>query len=249
MTIYFISDLHLKEENQENTKLFFRFLDTYAKNAKAIYILGDFFDAWVGDDYNTPFVRSIKNALVDLDKKNIAVFFMPGNRDFLIGKQFFKEIRCEPITDPYVIELNGEKILLTHGDLLTTADKEYGMFRKLAQHSITKFLFLRLPKRYRVIITHYFRNNSSNVYKRKLQKNPKVFEVSQIAVEALANKHHVNAIIHGHIHRSGVHEFVLAGRRCKRFVLGDWGRQAKILAYQNGKFELMKISMPELLTY
>lgn len=241
MTIYFISDLHLDEHNQASTKLFFKFLDTCANNAKAIYILGDFFDTWVGDDYSTPFIWSIKNALADLDKKNIAIFFMRGNHDFLLGQQFFKETSCGSIPDPYLIEVNGEKILLTHGDLLTTADKEYGLFRKFVQNPMTKFLFRRLPQRIRIAIAQYLKNNSGHAQQRKLQKNPKVFDISQEAVKNCIKKHQVTAIIHGHIHRPGRYEFVLADKCYQRFVLGDWGSAAKILAYEDGKFELRKI--------
>lgn len=241
MTIYFISDLHLKEENLENTNLFFKFLDTHGSYAKAIYILGDFFDTWIGDDYNTPFIWSIKNALTELDKNNVAVFFMQGNRDFLISEKFFQETHCQPISIPYVIELNTEKILLMHGDQLITADKEYGIFRNFVQNPIVKSLFLHLPQKLRLRIVNKIRNNSESIYKRKLQKKQSVFDVSQVAIENWIKRYQATTIIHGHIHKPGEHNFIMDNKICKRFVLGDWGRKATILAYRNNTFELIDI--------
>ncbi len=241
MTIYFISDLHLKAANLENTNLFFRFLEKHALHATAIYILGDFFNIWIGDDYNTPFIQSIKNALTHLYNNNIPVFFMRGNRDFLIGELALAQMHCISIPDPYVIELGEEKILLTHGDLLTTEDKEYRRFRKLVNNPIIQTLFLSLPQKIRLIIASYLRRNSNNVYKKKLQKNPNVFEVSPTVVEAYIKDYKVNGIIHGHTHFPDFQKFVIDNNHYKRIVLGDWGKQAKILAYSDGKYNLIEI--------
>ena len=241
MAIYFISDLHLNETDLNSTDLFLNFLHKYGQTAEAIYILGDFFGAWIGDNYNTPFIQTIKDVLAALYVKDIPVFFMRGNRDFLIGKNFFKSTNCIAIPDPYLISLRDTKVLLTHGDLLTPVDIGFRCFSAFVKNPVTKFLFLHLPKELRLSIARYLRSNSGNVYKRKIQKDPNIFAVAQDIVASYVTKYGVSSMIHGHIHLPGVHEFTIGNGVYKRYVLGDWNKSAKILVYENGKFELLEI--------
>lgn len=241
MAIYFIADLHLKETDLNSMDLFLNFLHDYDQTAEAIYILGDFFDAWIGDDYDLPFIQSIKDVLAACYLKNVPIFFMRGNRDFLIGKKFFADTHCVEIPDPYILTLGDIKVLLTHGDLLATADKRYRCFRAFVQNPITKFFFLLLPKKIRLAIARYLRKNSKEVYKKKLQNNPDVFAVSQDAINSHIARYAVHCVIHGHIHLPGMHEFAIGNDTYKRYVLGDWNKNAKILAYDKGEFKLLEI--------
>lgn len=241
MAIYFIADLHLKETEEASKQLLVNFITKRKKNIDAIYILGDFFEFWIGDDYHTTFINSIKDLLLSLHFDKIPVFFMVGNRDFLIGKQFFQDTKCMPITDPYIIQLDNNKVLLTHGDKLIPATWQYSCFRKFAQNTITKALFLQLPKLLRLKIASYLRNNNLNNLPITAKSNNKIFTISEAIVRYYLQHYDINIIIHGHIHFPGIHDAKVANKHYKRFVLGDWGTSAKILSYEQGNFQLIDI--------
>ena len=241
MPIYFISDLHLQDAAFDNAKLFEKFLANYAPQAQAIYILGDFFHVWIGDDYNSPFVQTVKQALVELQQRQVPVFFMPGNRDFLIGQQFFNETKCIKLCDPTVIELQQQRVLLMHGDLLTTNDKSYQRFRRLVSSKIIKFMFSHLPINWRLKIANWIRANSGRHYQQQLQRDPMVFTIAENTVIKFAEQYKATTIIHGHIHQAGQQQFSANGKIGQRFVLGDWHNNATIVVYQNNEFALLSI--------
>ena len=217
-------------------------MSAHANKADALYILGDFFNVWFGDDCAPPIVQLLTAEFAKLQALQIPVYFMRGNRDFLISDEVIRSMHCIPLADPSVITLGAEQVLLVHGDLLTTADQEYQRFRKVVRNPITKFIFLNLPKILRQKITNKIRSNSSTIYKRKLQKNKQIFSITQEAVVEELLHHNVNTMVHGHIHLPGWHEFTVGNKLCKRIVLGDWGDTAQILSYADSHLQLITLS-------
>lgn len=218
MTTLFISDLHLSENHPEITAAFQRFLNEQAQNAAALYILGDFFEAWVGDDDHSEFIDHIKKQLKTLSDRGVKLFIMRGNRDFLIGKKFCSEVGATFLTDPSIITMNNQRILLTHGDYLCTDDRAHQAFRRKADHPHLQKLFMLLPLFIRRYIADKMRAYS--IERQKARKN--YIDVNQAAVEELMLKQDVLLMIHGHTHRPATHEFELNKQKAKRIVLSDW---------------------------
>ena len=232
MTIYLISDVHLQESDLRSYKLFIDFINTKVKYAEALYILGDLFEFWVGDDYNTPFIKNIKQIFLNLYKQNVSVFIMHGNRDFLLGERFFQETKCTFISDPFVLELNGERLLLTHGDLLCDNNAGYKIFRFLIRNRISSFLFLRLPQGLRIRIARLLRSRSflrspAPLTRRYAPPSPRWRGDFVLPLRGrMLNGERVsayNVIIHGHTHIPGIYE------HGKRIVLGSWQEGAEVL--------------------
>lgn len=194
----FISDLHLEESHSQKTNAFLEFLTTTAAHADALYILGDLFEVWIGDDDNTRFNEKIKAALKSCP---IPIYFMRGNRDFLIGEKFAQETSCRLIEDPFKIDLYGIPTLLTHGDLLCSKDISYIKYRKLAHNPKCHKLFLLLPLKLRKWIANYLRNKSTKAQKSKsnVEKDAVIATVIK-----LMHKHQVTQLIHGHTHRPAI---------------------------------------------
>jgi len=221
----FISDLHLSPHVPQTTSVFLTFLQA-ARKASQLYILGDWFDVWLGSDIHTDFHQSIQDALKPLADAGVKLFFMSGNRDFLISSSFLKEAGCQKLSDPTCIDLYGTPTLLTHGDKLCTEDKIYQRYRRIVQHPFSRFLFLRLPHRTRQNIGNKLREKS-----RKYQEGQSatILDVSQSAVEKMMRLYNVNQMIHGHVHRPKVHSFMLGDKPAKRLVLGDWGAHGSLI--------------------
>lgn len=235
MTTFFISDLHLCAARKETSELFLNFLKTEASLADALYILGDFFEVWVGDDTIDEHDKRIIEALHAYQATGIPLYFMHGNRDFLIGKQFAKHVNCTLLQDPTVISLYGKKALLTHGDLLCTLDTHYQRFRKWVRNPLVKFLFLHLPFFLRRKIALSLRKKSKRYHATQQQDNPK-FDVTAEGIQhMLAPYKDVSLLIHGHTHKPGVHAF---SESLKRIVLGDWGALGSALAVKGDDFSL-----------
>lgn len=223
----FISDLHLNESAPHITAAFERFINEHALQARALYILGDFFEAWVGDDDDSEFIRHIKSLLKRVTSHEIPVYFMRGNRDFFLGKRFCRETGMTFLPDPTVIELNGERILLTHGDYLCTDDVAHQKFRKYADNKFWRALFLMFPLKCRYWAAKTAREKSQARYARHPHENgddkkPNITDVNQTTVENWLQKFNVLTIIHGHTHRPATHEFTLNGKSAKRIVLNAW---------------------------
>ena len=215
----FISDLHLDSSHPAITQQFLDLLLSCHEHVDALYILGDLFDTWIGDDDMTPLHRQIIQALRQTTDKGLPVYVAHGNRDFLIGKQFLRQTGCCLLAEEEKIMLYGTPVLLMHGDILCTRDIPYLRARKIAKNRFYQFLFLSLPLFIRKKIADRLRAKSMTY----TQSTPEVImDVTQTEVERVMTKHHVTYLIHGHTNRPGTHSFVLNGRSATRIVLGAW---------------------------
>jgi len=216
----FISDLHLTEGRPEANERFIDFLEQKARGAGALYILGDFFEYWIGDDdLAEPFNAVVAGLLAQLSKKGVPVSLMHGNRDFLIGARFCAATGARLLADPTVEAVEGEKTLLVHGDTLCTDDVEYQAWRRRARDPAFQAAFLAksLPERRQAILQ--MREKSKEVVQGKAAE---IMDVNDAAVHEALRRHRVRRLIHGHTHRPGRHALELDGRRCERWVLPDW---------------------------
>ena len=222
MSVLFISDLHLEAERPDITRAFLHFLSTRARSAQALYILGDFFEAWIGDDGMDEFQHSIARALRELTDSGTRIYLMHGNRDFLIGKAFCREDGCTLLRDPSLIDLGGEKILLMHGDSLCTLDVAYMKLRRWLRNPLTLFILRNLPLATRHKLARKLRKESRAQTRMKASE---IVDVTPAEVEKIMRDKGVRILIHGHTHRPAVHELEIDGRPARRIVLGDWDRQ------------------------
>jgi UDP-2,3-diacylglucosamine hydrolase len=239
MSIIFISDLHLEESQPSTTEIFFQFLKQITSSTNTLYILGDFFEAWIGDDDLTPFHLSIIHALKSATENGLPIYIMHGNRDFLLGKKFLRATGCQLLADEVVINLYGVPTLLMHGDTLCTQDVKYLQFRKKTRNWFFKKLisFKSLEKR-REMAREYREKSKSHIA--TLADN--IMDVTQTEVERVMQKHHVQHLIHGHTHRQAVHTFELNNKPATRTVLGAWhGSGSALICDENNKQEFIVI--------
>ncbi len=228
----FISDLHLHVSLPEVTERFERFWRDYAPAADAIYILGDFFETWIGDDDNSPFHNQIKQRLKEQTQQGKTIYMMRGNRDFILGTRFAQETGCILLEDPSNIKLYGCSILLTHGDMLCLNDKAHQRFRKWAYHPLTKAIFLKLPLSWRQAIANKIRHTSKN-YTR--QTDLEIMDVVPEEVIRWMELYQVNYLIHGHTHKPAFHNIHLKNEQGLRMVLGDWHQRGHALRFFSDK--------------
>jgi len=228
----FISDLHLAEERPEINSLFFRFIGDAARGTEALYILGDLFDYWVGDDQldHDPLARSVADTIRRLSDAGTRVYFMHGNRDFLIGERFAREADLTILADPTQIELYGQQILLMHGDTLCTDDVAYQQFRAQTRNSEWKNATLAKPYEARQQLARAIRSQSDS---EKNQKPEEIMDVTEAAVEGAFREHGYPLMIHGHTHRPATHRLVVDGHACERWVLADWHGRGECLVVSN----------------
>jgi len=237
--IIFISDLHLALNKKEITQQFLCFLNNQAQQAKSVYILGDLFDAWIGDDDNTPPNKKIKTTLKQLTDSGTEVFLQLGNRDFLLGKQFAAETGVSLLGDYQVIELNGVKTLLTHGDLLCSDDIPYQTFRVKSRTEAWQQNVLSKPLLVRLLAARWYRVRS---YFHKSKKSDDIMDVNQKTVITQMQKHDCLRLIHGHTHRPAIHDFKIEGKAAQRFVLAEWKKNhCEILRWSTSRFQLEKL--------
>lgn len=233
----FVSDIHLEENRPDITEIFFRFLSQEIKHADALYILGDFFEAWIGDDNLTDFNCQVMNALSSVTQTGFPIYLMHGNRDFLLGKKFLHATGCRLIPDEYVINLAGTPTLLMHGDTLCTADTAYLKFRKKSRNWFIQQLFLMKSLKKRQAVAADMREKSK-LY--TSTASDKIMDVTQAEVERVMLKHHVNHLIHGHTHRPAVHHFELNNQPATRTVLAAWHEHGSVLVCDDtGKQEMV----------
>jgi UDP-2,3-diacylglucosamine hydrolase len=235
MTTLFISDLHLDESRPDITRAFFDFLQNKAMQAKALYILGDFFESWVGDDDSSAFITSVKSELKALTEHGVLLYFMHGNRDFLVGDAFCKEVDAKLLADPTVISLSGEQTLLMHGDSLCTDDQEYMQFRKMARDPAWQRDALGKPLEERRDIAKHLRTVSGEANSNKAED---IMDVNATAVIAALEEHHCTRLIHGHTHRPYRHQLSINDQPAERIVLGDWDRAAWYLSDESNELSL-----------
>lgn len=232
--ILFISDLHLALEKPEITRRFLHFLQTRATQAQALYILGDLFDAWIGDDDNTRPIPAIKQALRELTAAGTRVFLLQGNRDFLLGAAFSRATGVELLDEYAVIDLDGKPVLLTHGDLLCTDDVAYQAFREKSHSPAWQRNVLSKPLLVRLLAARWYRLRS---HFHKRGKSLEIMDVNQDAVIAALRRHQCLTLVHGHTHRPAHHRFLLDGREAERLVLAEWkGEAGGALSWRGGSW-------------
>ena len=228
MTTIFISDLHLDDCRPAIVEQFAELLAGEARQADALYILGDLFESWIGDDDDSALGLRTAQALRGLRDSGVPIYFMHGNRDFLLGDAYAARAGMTLLPDPSVIELNGERTLLMHGDTLCTDDVEYQKFRTLVRdpHWQQQFLGKSLTDRrdFAAQARGESRQHTSTA-------RPEIMDVNQAAVEATMRRHRVTRMIHGHTHRPETHRFELERSAAERIVLGDWYEQSSVMRF------------------
>lgn len=238
MTTLFISDLHLEESRPDITGAFLGFLKTEAPGAEKLYILGDFFEAWIGDDERTPLQEQVATALRALSESGTRIFLMHGNRDFLLGEDFCARAGATLLDDPTLIDLYGTPTLLMHGDSLCTADVEYQKFRANMRNPQTQKLILARPLKDRQHMARQLREMSMATNQGKAED---IMDVTPEEVVRVMEAHDVSQLIHGHTHRPFEHSLDVHDKPAKRIVLGDWDKHLWwLIAKPDEKPELKK---------
>jgi UDP-2,3-diacylglucosamine hydrolase len=215
----FISDLHLCPTRPTINRIFFEFLHGPAAQSEALYILGDLFEYWAGDDDDDPFNRSILASLRDLSDHGVALYVMHGNRDFLIGERFTLACQAQLLTDPTLVTLYGSPTLLMHGDTLCTDDIRYQEFRTRVRAREWQQKFLSQPLAARKQIIAGLR--AENAEEKQL-KSEAIMDVAGATVEEELRVHGYPRLIHGHTHKPALHRHLVDGHDCERWVLADW---------------------------
>lgn len=239
MTALFISDLHLDASRPAATDCFLRFLAGPARDAGTLYILGDLFEAWTGDDSPGPHEIEILAALRRYTSTGRHCQFLRGNRDFLVGQRFAAEAGAVLLPDEALVDLDGTRVLLMHGDTLCTDDHAYLRYRSLVHNSVAQAVYLALPARVRTGIAGYARRRSSAA---NAGKPPAIMDVNAEAVVDALRRHQVQVMIHGHTHRPAVHALQVDGRMARRIVLGDWYTQGSVLQWTPAGPELRTLA-------
>ena len=235
----FISDLHLDPERPAITELFLDFLGTRAPGSEALYILGDLFEAWIGDDDSGPMNDAVCDGLQACTGAGTPVFVMHGNRDFLLGTAFAKRCGCTLLDDPARIELYGTPTLLMHGDLLCTDDTEYMGFREMVRSPGWQEALLSKSLQERRLMAQEMRASSREQTSGKAES---IMDVNADAVDRIMTEHHVQRLIHGHTHRPAIHDLEVAGHPAQRIVLGDWYEQGSVLVCSPTGCELQGVA-------
>ncbi len=240
MPIYFISDLHLQESHPAMTQGFFHFLENL-KDAEALYILGDFFEVWIGDDYETPFIKSVKDALAALSARGVKLYLLHGNRDFALGELFCAQTGAEILPDPCVVKVQDTQVLLMHGDSLCTADLAYMKMRPMLRNPMMIKQLLSQSIENRLAMAARMRGESQ---KGNAMKAAEIMDVTPEEVDKVLSEKAVAVMIHGHTHRPFDHHWQHEGQARRRLVLGDWSdTQGWMIRAENNQFELKSFSL------
>lgn len=238
--IIFISDLHLSPERPVVIQAFLNFLKGKSRGAKQLYILGDFFDAWVGDDDDTPEFATVIAAIRNYQQAGTQVFFMHGNRDFLIGDRLAERAGMTLLAEPTVIELNQTPTLLLHGDSLCTRDEQYMAFRQQVRNPDWQQALLAKPLTERKTLAAQLRAASKSMNSIKADD---IMDVTPAEVETVMQAHQTPLLIHGHTHRPARHALTLAGKPAERIVLGDWHHHGWYLISNNDELDLRSFTI------
>lgn len=241
MTTLFISDLHLDGDRPEIGRQFVRFLAGEARDAEALYILGDLFESWIGDDDPNPHYADMKDAIRGLSAANVPVYFMHGNRDFMIGRRFADETGVTILPDPLPSEFYGNRVLLSHGDALCTDDVEYQQVRQMTRNPEWQAMIRAKPLAERLAIAADARAKSRG---RNASLADDIMDVNQDAVEEAVATHDVDILLHGHTHRPAIHAFDVGGRERTRIVLGDWYEHGSVLRWDEDGYSLDAMPRP-----
>lgn len=239
MTTLFISDLHLADERPGITQILLKFLANEAVKSDALYLLGDIFEYWIGDDASMPEYKAVCDALKSVSDSGVPLYFMRGNRDFLVGNEFATATGLQLLDDPTVIDLYGVPTLLTHGDGLCTDDIKHQEFRAFALDPANQAQILSLPIEHRDRIAQGIRllSKSNNAL-----EAADIIDVNQQAVEDCLREHQVTQMIHGHTHRPATHSFDLDGKAATRIVLSDWHEHlGSVLVCEGSNYEMLSL--------
>jgi UDP-2,3-diacylglucosamine hydrolase len=231
MTALFVSDLHLSDQRPDTTRAFLSFLDGPARATRDLYILGDLFEYWVGDDDASILSRTVSDAMVELVRAGIGTFFVAGNRDFLLGERYAASCGMRILPDPALIEIGGNRVLLSHGDILCTDDLAYQDYRARVRDPAWRAAFLTRPLAERRRVAEELRRQSEQA---KHEKAVEIMDVNPAAVDALFRDWAYPTLIHGHTHRPAHHHHVVDGHHCERWVLADWHDDAPYLEWNEG---------------
>ena len=235
MTSLFISDLHLDPSRPDATNAFLKFLKQQGNTRAELYILGDLFEVWIGDDNPDPHHAKVISAMKDFTAGGNNGFIMRGNRDFLLGEAFCNRTGFVMLIDPTILELGGRPVLLMHGDTLCTDDVEYQTFRDLVRNPEWQSDFLGKSLEERHAFAAHARNESKVHSSRK---SDVIMDVNQEAVSNVMKSNHVTWLIHGHTHRPYVHKWQENDEQMLRIVLGDWYEQGSVLEIETSQFDL-----------
>jgi UDP-2,3-diacylglucosamine hydrolase len=234
----FVSDLHLDAAWPRAIEQFLGFLDTAAPTAEALYVLGDLFEAWIGDDDPDPHRARVCEGLQRLTQRGVACYVMHGNRDFLLHSGFAARTGCQLLRDPTVIDLYGEAVLLTHGDALCTRDRAYQHLRAIVRRPRWQRRFLRLSMATRRALAEAARAGS----RAHTGMQPgEIMDVTEGAVAAAMRACGTRLLIHGHTHRPAIHELELDGLSARRIVLGAWYEQGSCLVWDRAGYRLEQL--------
>lgn len=237
MRTLFIADLHLSENSPHITDAFFAFLKKEVNDVETLYILGDLFEVWIGDDEHTELMDEVAQQLSHYSHINkIKVFYLHGNRDFMIGKKYAQQASMQLLPEHYELDLYGQKVLVMHGDTLCLADVNYQKLRKVIHNPYVQFIFNLLPLFVRKKIGWKIRTTSQN---KKRSKNTQMMGVTQSEVLRLMQRHSVKILIHGHTHQVAEHQFTLDEQQVKRYDVGDWYTNLSFVEAQNKQINLI----------
>lgn len=228
----FISDIHLSEDTPHLTNAFKTFLNESKQKCTHLFILGDLFEIWIGDDDENAFIEEIKKTLIDFTANGPETFFMHGNRDFLLGENFANEVGISILPDPYTLDINGLRVILSHGDFLCTDDVDYINFRNQVRSEDWQNNFLSKSIEERKQISQSLRSDS------KIATSNKSLEITDVNLETVnkfIKEHNPNIFIHGHTHRPKIHRY----DKAKRIVLGDWNKVGWFIS-MNGNKPILK---------
>ena len=230
MTTLFISDLHLEAARPDIGDQFLEFLETEATDAEALYILGDLFESWIGDDDPNTHYAEMKAAIKKLSESGVPIYFMHGNRDFMIGDGFAEETGITILSDPTVVDLYGQQVLLSHGDAWCTDDHQYQQMRTMIRNPEWQAMMLQKPLAERQAIAAAARAESIQHGK---TIDMAISDVNAAAIESVMTEHGVRTMLHGHTHRPAVHDIDVGGQPGTRIVLGDWYEQGSVVRWDD----------------
>lgn len=232
MAQLFVSDLHLEDARPDITRAFFHLLDALQGQFDVLYLLGDVFEVWLGDDTPSLCADQLADRLHALADAGIRVYLLHGNRDFLIGPHYADRCGAQLVAEPVLLQVAGQNALLMHGDVLCTQDTDYQAFRRMVRDPLWQQVFLAKPLDERMAIGRHLRDKSQQSAKDKADY---IMDVTQEEVVAVMEQHQVNLLIHGHTHRPATHTVQLKSGTASRMVLGDWYQQGwYILADDHG---------------
>ena len=237
MRTLFIADLHLSEHQPQITDAFFSFLEKETKDIDALYILGDLFEVWIGDDEHTPLMDEVARRLSSATRTNhFKIFYIHGNRDFMLGKKYARQASMQLLNEHSEIDLYGKNALIMHGDTLCLADKNYQKMRKVIHNPLLQFIFNLLPLSQRKKIGWKIRTSSQS---KKVYKHKNIMAVTENEILRLMEKHQAQLLIHGHTHQVAKHVFQLSGKPVTRFDVGDWSTNFSFVEAQEDAIKII----------